>query len=81
MSKSRISKSSDRKNTSVPPKNLKRVTSYLAPNAHKVVEDWAEEEGPTVSNLVSRIVSQAVDAYLVQKGRKNESSQDNPDRT
>jgi CopG-like RHH_1 or ribbon-helix-helix domain, RHH_5 len=65
----------------LPAKNLKRITSYLPPNTHKVLEDWAEEEGRTVSNLVNRIVLQAVDTYLVQKSKKNESSQDNPDRT
>jgi CopG-like RHH_1 or ribbon-helix-helix domain, RHH_5 len=63
----------------LPAKNLKRVTSYLPPSAHEVLEEWAEEEGRTVSNLINRIVLQAVDAYLVQKSKKNESSQDNPD--
>jgi hypothetical protein len=63
----------------LPAKNLKRVTSYLPPSTHEVLEDWAEKEGRTVSNLVNRIVLQAVDAYLVQKSKKNESSPDHPD--
>jgi hypothetical protein len=51
----------------LPAKNLKRVTSYVPPNAYNVLEDWAKKEDRTVSNLVSRIVSEAVDAYLAKK--------------
>ncbi|MEK0179679.1 ribbon-helix-helix domain-containing protein [Microcoleus anatoxicus] len=60
----------------LPAKNLKRVTSYVPPNAYNVLEDWAKEEDRTVSNLVSRIVSQAVDAYLTKKTTKDEPTSD-----
>jgi hypothetical protein len=60
----------------LPAKNLKRVTSYVPPNAYNVLEDWAKEEDRTVSNLVSRIVSQAVDAYLAKKTTKDEPTSD-----
>ncbi|MFB8796845.1 MAG: hypothetical protein U7126_22070 [Microcoleus sp.] len=60
----------------MPAKNLKRVTSYVPPNAYNVLEDWAKEEDRTVSNLVSRIVSQAVDAYLTKKTAKDEPTSD-----
>jgi len=58
----------------LPAKNLKRVTSYVPPNAYNVLEDWAKEEDRTVSNLVSRIVSEAVDAYLAKKTTEDEPS-------
>ena len=58
----------------LPAKNLKRVTSYVPPNAYNVLEDWAKEEDRTVSNPVSRIVSEAVDAYLAKKTTEDEPS-------
>lgn len=47
----------------VPAKNLKRITSYVSPDAYEILEKWASLDGRSVSNLVSRIIDKAVKEY------------------
>ncbi len=51
----------DRLNT-LPSKTLKRIATYVNPDIFTALEEWAEEEDRSISNLTSRLLTQAVEA-------------------
>ncbi len=57
---------------SLPAKNLKRITTYVAPEVYAVLEKWAEADGRPLSNLVSRILAQASQEYLPRIEKKED---------
>jgi hypothetical protein len=50
----------DRLNT-LPSKTLKRIATYVDPDIFTVLEQWADEEDRSISNLTSRLLTQAVE--------------------
>jgi hypothetical protein len=50
----------DRLNT-LPSKTLKRIATYVDPDIFTVLEKWADEEDRSISNLTSRLLTQAVE--------------------
>ncbi len=49
----------DRLNT-LPSKTLKRIATYVDPDIFTELEKWADEEDRSISNLTSRLLTQAV---------------------
>jgi hypothetical protein len=58
----------------VPPKNLRRITSYVLPEVAKALEEWAEKEERSVSWLVGKLIEKGVKEYQSQQ-QQNESTQ------
>jgi CopG-like RHH_1 or ribbon-helix-helix domain, RHH_5 len=52
--------SCDEKNTNVPPKNLKRITSYVLPELAEALEEWAKIDERSVSWLASKLIEKGV---------------------
>jgi hypothetical protein len=59
----------------VPPKNLKRVTTYVNPEIAKALEEWAEKDERSVSWLAGKLLEKAVRNYQKQQP-KQESAPD-----
>lgn len=49
----------DRLNT-LPSKTLKRIATYVDPDVYANLEKWADDEDRSISNLTSRLLTQAV---------------------
>ncbi|MFB2979266.1 hypothetical protein [Microseira sp. BLCC-F43] len=58
----------------MPPKNLRRITSYVLPEVAKALEEWAEKEERSVSWLVGKLIEKGVKEYQSQQ-QQNESTQ------
>ncbi|MGB6169379.1 MAG: hypothetical protein WBF52_17480 [Geitlerinemataceae cyanobacterium] len=58
---------SNKKNTNVPPKNLKRITSYVLPELAEALEEWAKEEERSVSWLASKLIEKGVREHQSQQ--------------
>ena len=54
----------------LPSKTLKRIATYVDPDIFFDLERWAEEEDRSISNLTSRLLTQAVEAAK-RDGRLN----------
>ncbi|MCU0545742.1 MAG: CopG family transcriptional regulator [Oscillatoriaceae cyanobacterium Prado104] len=59
----------------MPPKNLKRVTTYVNPEIAKALEEWAEKDERSVSWLAAKLLEKAVRDYQKQQP-KQESAPD-----
>jgi predicted transcriptional regulator len=59
----------------VPPKNLRRVTTYVNPEIAKALEEWAEKDERSVSWLAGKLLEKAVRDYQKQQP-KQESAPD-----
>jgi hypothetical protein len=46
----------------LPTKTLKRIATYVEPEVFADLEKWADEEDRSISNLTSRLLTQAVKA-------------------
>lgn len=68
--------SSDEKNTSVPPKNLRRVTSYVLPEIAKALEEWALKEERSVSWLAGKLIEKGVQEYQSQQQQKKSTQEE-----
>lgn len=51
----------------MPPKNLKRITSYVLPELAQALEDWAKAEERSVSWLASKLIEKGVREYQDQQ--------------
>jgi hypothetical protein len=46
----------------LPSKTLKRIATYVDPAVFALLEKWADEEDRSISNLTSRLLTQAVES-------------------
>ena len=46
----------------LPTKTLKRIATYVEPEVFADLEQWADEEDRSISNLTARLLTQAVNA-------------------
>jgi hypothetical protein len=61
----------------MPAKNLKRITTYVQPEVFEALEEWADIEDRPLSNLVGRLLSQAVKERQEEAQGRNQQEADN----
>ncbi|MGL5063529.1 MAG: ribbon-helix-helix domain-containing protein [Microcoleus sp.] len=54
----------------MPPKNLRRVTTYVAPEIAKALEEWAEKDERSVSWLAGKLIEKGVQDYQKQQPKQ-----------
>lgn len=60
----------------MPPKNLKRITSYVLPELADALEEWAKEEERSVSWLASKLIEKGVREYQTQQQKSTPKEKD-----
>lgn len=51
----------------MPPKNLRRVTTYVPPEIAKALEEWAEKDERSVSWLAGKLIEKGVQEHQSQE--------------
>lgn len=55
--------------TRMPPKNLESIQTYVKPEIKAKLAQWAAEEDRSISWLVSKLLTEAVEQYSTNKNK------------
>lgn len=60
----------------MPPTKKPKISIYVSEEQKKILEEWADSETRSISNLVNHLIERGIDEYLQQKSKQSKSKKE-----